>query len=502
MLEDEHFLDASVYISPPGDGMLSDEDSDVEEGSSVNHLSANQLTAPAEFVINYGNENINSLQDIEVQVEVGDIAIENAEEESNVGAPSTDPVTVNLNCLASSLPPNVNHNWKKEDLKNRIFQNIPSVRQFKEPLSPQAIFNVFFDDEVVEHMVRMTNLYAQRDKGKHTFSTDQCEMRLFLAMLLLTGYTELPRRKMYWENADDVFNKSMSDAMSRNRFEELLSVFHLADNENLDPSDGMAKVRPLYSQINERCLQYFLNEDCLSVDESMLPYYGRHSSKQRIIGKPVRMGYKMWVLATSDGYVVQFEPYLGAKKTGGTRSSSVSWGLGEQVVLDLLEELPRETSYHIFMDNFFTSFRLLDHLFNNGIRATGVIRSNKLSKCPIESSKSLEKKPRGFFDQRTDNSNSLTIVGWNDNRSVYVVSNAIGSQPTVKVSRWCRKTNTRIDVDQPNLIKMYNRHMGGVDRCDQNISAYRISTRTKKWWWALFAWIPDMVLQNSWLLYR
>ena len=34
----------------------------------------------------------------------------------------------------------------------------------------------------------MTNTYARRDKGKHTFTTDVNEIRLFLAMLLLTGY--------------------------------------------------------------------------------------------------------------------------------------------------------------------------------------------------------------------------------------------------------------------------------------------------------------------------
>jgi len=88
-------------------------------------------------------------------------------------------------------------------------------------------------------MVRMTNLYAQREKGNHGFSTDITEMRLFLAMLLLSGYAVLPRRKMYWENADDVFNKAMSDAMLRNRFEEILSVFHLADNQQLDASDSI-----------------------------------------------------------------------------------------------------------------------------------------------------------------------------------------------------------------------------------------------------------------------
>ena len=44
--------------------------------------------------------------------------------------------------------------------------------------------------------------------------------------------------------------------------------------------------------------------------------------------------------------------------------------------------------------------------------------------------------------------------------------------------------------------------MGGVDKCDQNISNYSIFMRSKKWWWGLFAWIPDMVVQNCWIFYR
>src|SRR6476469_9304650 len=44
--------------------------------------------------------------------------------------------------------------------------------------------------------------------------------------------------------------------------------------------------------------------------------------------------------------------------------------------------------------------------------------------------------------------------------------------------------------------------MGGVDRMDQNIGAYRISVLTKKWWWPLFAYLLDVAMQNAWLLYR
>lgn len=34
-------------------------------------------------------------------------------------------------------------------------------------------------------------------------------------------------------------------------------------------------------------------------------------------------------------------------------------------------------------------------------------------------------------------------------------------------------------VDQPHLIKKYNENIGVVDRCDQNISLYRVSIRGK-----------------------
>ena len=154
----------------------------------------------------------------------------------------------------------------------------------------------FFDDEVIASIVEMTNLYAKRDKGKHDFNTDASEIRLFIGMLLLTGYSPLPRRKLYWENTADVHNSAMADAMSRNRFEEILSVLHLSDNINLDKNDKMAKVRPFYDMIVKRCIQNRPNSPDLSVDESMLPYYGRNNSKQRMQNKPVRTGYKMWVL--------------------------------------------------------------------------------------------------------------------------------------------------------------------------------------------------------------
>ena len=109
----------------------------------------------------------------------------------------------------------------------------------------------------------------------------------------------------------------------------------------------------------------------------MLLYYGRNNSKQRMQNKPVRSGYKMWVLAESLGYVINFDTYQGAKNGMSMRASEKNWRLGETVVLSLLDALPKETCYRVFMVNFFTSIWLLEFLATNSIRASETMREIK-----------------------------------------------------------------------------------------------------------------------------
>ena len=43
----------------------------------------------------------------------------------------------------------------------------------------------------------------------------------------------------------------------------------------------------------------------------------------------------MWILAEPLSYVVNFDPYQGAKSGGSIRANEKNWGLGETVVLVL-----------------------------------------------------------------------------------------------------------------------------------------------------------------------
>ena len=57
-----------------------------------------------------------------------------------------------------------------------------------------------------------------------------------------------------------------------------------------------------------------------------------------------------------------------------------------------MESLTPSVSFDIFMDNYFTSVRLLTHVGVNNIRATRVLNKNRLHKCTIIGDKQLQKK--------------------------------------------------------------------------------------------------------------
>ena len=232
-------------------------------------------------------------------------------------------------------------------------------------------------------------------------------MKSFLAVLLLSCYIPYPRRSMYWEMSSNSRNTIVASLFTRNKFLDVLQYFHLADNNNLNPSDKFFKVNPLFKMINESCLQNFIPEKNVSIDESMVPYYGRHGCKLYIQNKPVKFGYKLWVAATSLGYAIQFYPYAGKDD-----NYNKDIGLGGSVVMTLMSKLPTVSSlnYHVVMDNFFTTPRLLRLLKGNGKAATRTVRANRTENAPLQAVDDMKKEARGSSDVFNDNKSNLTLV--------------------------------------------------------------------------------------------
>ena len=183
--------------------------------------------------------------------------------------------------------------------------------------------------------------------------------------------------------------------MSRNRYREILSNLHLADNTQIT-EERYYKVRVLFEKLNFSLKQYgsFVNH---SVDESIIPYYGKHGTKQFIRRKPIRCGFKLWCITSSEGYLLRAEPYCGVD----TDLPDTGLCQGADVVLGLIEKCKVKVGSAVTFDNLFTSLPLLDELTERGIGALGTLRQNRFHGAPVANKTTQAKKPRGSYDFAT-----------------------------------------------------------------------------------------------------
>lgn len=402
-----------------------------------------------------------------------------------------------------NLPPNWEKDADFESQDNDLLFPEPDYTRYKN-LSIIEIFEKFIDEELISYLVEETRRYALfMNAADPNISTD--EIKCFIGILFVSGYNNLPTKRSYWDSNDDMKNLAVLNAMRRDRFLQISRFIHFADNTKINPNDKAWKIRPMMELLKRRCIENFVPEKQLAYDESMVKYFGRHSCKQFIRGKPIRFGYKIWSLNSKDGYLVNFELYQGANPKANNTYDKL-FGKAASPLLILLDELPsekKELRYELFMDNLFCSPSLFSYLRFQGYSSIGTIRDNRMPKnCPITSKQNFAKKNRGSFETAVEKKDGLLFVRWMDNSVVTMISSSCGTKEISRVKRFSQQSKSNITIPRPRLIEKYNTFMGGTDQMDQNLGCYRIGIRGKKWYWPLITWMFDVALQNSWILYK
>ncbi|KRZ01632.1 PiggyBac transposable element-derived protein 3 [Trichinella pseudospiralis] len=97
-------------------------------------------------------------------------------------------------------------------------------------------------------------------------------------------YHLLLHGQQYWSTQPDISVPLVYNTVSRNRFMELKKCIHFADNQMLTKDDKMIKVTPLYDMLNKLLAQFGVFHSLFSVDEAIVPYFSRHSTKMFIRG--------------------------------------------------------------------------------------------------------------------------------------------------------------------------------------------------------------------------
>ena len=215
---------------------------------------------------------------------------------------------------------------------------------------------------------------------------------------------------MYWQKRDDSFNHAVTELMTKNKFEETKQYLHLANNSTLDKADKFAEVRPLFDANKQSQLNYKPTQH-VSVDESMVSYFGMHGAKQYIHEKLIKFGYKLWVMASPLSYCIQFRPYAGEDSQLG---KYVDIGLGASVVVHLAQFLPAldddNSKYHLVKDNFFTSPGLLRYLREQSIAATETTQTCHMKNPPLKSVDKMSKMGRKFSDAAVQTSSNIATI--------------------------------------------------------------------------------------------
>ena len=387
----------------------------------------------------------------------------------------------------------------------------PTRRQSRREVGVDEFFETFWHDVDIDHICRMTNMYAIQESEKYPgvlngrgkwVELTAIELRAWLRMCIFMGLKKLPRVRSYWSKHKFFGCQILKRIMTRPRFEQILACIHLVDNTSLvkdktHPSyDKIGKCRWLIDNFVFRSKAAYNCEKHVACDEIMVPNRGRHAEiKQYMKNKPVKYGFKIWCCATSKTrYVYNLIVYEGRKGQKAEKN------LGEKVILELVSDLIN-LGHVVVTDRFFSSPALANALLKLGTWFTGTVKPNRQGMPRHLDQYQYLDFERGSLIVAMHMSRQMSACVWFDGCPVYLLStscNPMGRDCT------CRRWVGRIQSLYPTspMLLEYQEMMWGVDIVDQCRVEYTAQIMSHKWWHRLLFFILDTSLGNAYVLYK
>jgi hypothetical protein len=482
-------------------------------------------------------------------------------------------------------------NFKPLPINNHHDRGIPNLpAHLHDQSEPIDLFKLFFTEELIGELVQYTNQNAEQQRAKppsyihrrprradeppresnrpwRPVTVD--ELYRFLAVQIHMGLHIEACIKDYWKRSPDFgVQHAVADYMSRDRFEQIDRYLYCCPvRSNKDPafSNTFERIEVLSDHIRQQSQQYWRPGKHLAIDESMTLFMGRAHETTTIECKAASTGYKVWMLG-DHGYIIDWRFHSkGTSATDGPYKIQSCWkkdgfSATHAVVLDIAlsqglvtgTQLLPPATHILWLDNLFTTVKLLRRLRLAGVGAAGTVRtlytprekreidtrrsqtsqsqssqlelpqlSNKLTLAPEYFSKELcdvkahlNQLPWGtiYYDVTSDG--SVGQFAWRDN-NVVLFATTIGDLDGRVLRARRRPAASRSGAAQtrlifgdewlkelliPSLIDLYNHHMGGVDNFDQ-LRSYCTTLRSHcKTWKPLWHLLFDLTLINSYKL--
>ena len=368
----------------------------------------------------------------------------------------------------------------------------------------EMFMKLFGGEETVVRLVNETNRYARQHREKvgidnlkeHSLAnswtdTNVAEMKAFLAIILVMGFAKLPAYQDYWSTDEVIQMPGIRKIMPRNRFNAIMSFFHVVNNEDALPADDphhdkLYKIRPLIDTLVAAWQDAYYPGKHLSVDESIVAFKGKCSWVVYKPQKPHKWGLNAWVLTdATNGYVYNWSLYTG-KSVNEEAPADV--GLTHRVVTNLVDCV-YDKGHIIYMDNYFSSPALFQELADHQTGACGTLRVNRRG-VPDQVKRAKLKSGDPHLAVRDE---KLLFVSWFDRRQVNLLTSVHNDRLFAKQVRCKDPANNNLRlVHKPMAIELYTKYMGGVDMLDRQIWTYLQTHASVKWWKKLFMYLLEV----------
>lgn len=326
------------------------------------------------------------------------------------------------------------------------------------------------------------------------------EIEMFICIIIFMGICRLPTYELYFKVKDNIFCQSFpSTLLTFNRFKEILKYLHVFDGEKLIEDRKHRDLSPLdylINYFNNRFSECYTPEKNLSIDESLAKWSGKGGEKCYFPLKSAKKGLKLYSCCESkSGYALKIQLYNGEKI----------------ILIDRVKSLLSEynnLNYHVYFDNFYTSYGLIKELENVGFYCCGTMRDGRGG-------------PKNFKKNITKNTiqlrskNGVNIFGFYDNAPVCIMSNIHDGRDFLKedyvfveeIDRKKERKRRKIPKKEKPFIKTklcsdYNSNMGGVDLMDQMTTYYSMNKKTQKWTTKITFHLLNIAIHNSYILQR
>ncbi|XP_062393486.1 piggyBac transposable element-derived protein 4-like [Sardina pilchardus] len=410
------------------------------------------------------------------------------------------------------------YSYDDSDMPNQL----PSFRPVRQPgvhLDAQVtrsamtkaidFFKLFFTDALLLQICTYTNAYAWEQILRKPYyggkdgtwkETSPDELLRLMALVMFCGLVPVRSFYRYWSTKTLYHGMWARSIMSRDRFKALMAMLHVVDPGAEDERDKLRKVTGLLETFKVTCKALYQPFQHVAVDERMVKSKHRSGIQQYIKNKPTKWGIKLWVLADSlNGYTYDFDVYTGRKLNDAPSEN----GLGYDVVMRLTRSLAHQ-GYHVYFDNFYTSPKLVNDLFQLQMPSCGTTAENRrgFPESVKKGKEWVKGKDRGAMRWVRDN--CCLALQWKDNRPVTLLSSIHSANEFLHVQRREKFEHkwrcTR--VKQPKAIHDYNFYMNGVDRSDQLIGQSTALRKCMRWWKTLFFHMMDIAVVNSFILFQ